>query len=181
MVDNKIEYAKWLMFQIDHNGRYHNHKETMAWVITALYIPGIITIGYLSRGLWYPTGQVIISILLLILGYLVFVFMKMQFDMRWYAADVVAVLMRRLAKLNSGDEPPSGDEWEIDEEDKYRRPKFMKCDMDKEEKRAVIAAFWDIFLWRWGKVDDRWKTELPSYIALVLATLVALVLMWFLP
>lgn len=178
---DKNEYAKWLTFQIDHNGKYHQHKETMAWVATALYLPGVITIGYyVGRGQWNLGTQVFISLLLLVVVYLVFVFVNMQFDMRWYAGDVVEILCRRMVKLNGGvEQAPAPDEWTIRNEDKDFWPKFVQEEVDKlKERRDLKAALRDIFLFRLDKVDDRWKTEIPSYVAIILATVAAFILMW---
>ena len=179
MID-KSEYAKWLTSQIDHYGRYHNHKETMAWVVTALYVPGILYLGYNEGGIWRGLcAEIAVIVIMLLAGSFIWLFVNMQFRMRWYASDAVAVCMRCLAKLNSGADPPPPDEWEIEEKDKYCRPKFMKREMEKEQERDCKEALRKLFLCcRWSKdeLDDRWKTELPSYIVIFLATLFAMYL-----
>ena len=92
MID-KSEYAKWLAFEIDFNERYHNHKETMAWVATALYVSGIIVLGYKAGDIFKSFGWAVgTTVLVLLVACLIFCFVKMHFDMRWYAADAVHVL-----------------------------------------------------------------------------------------
>ena len=51
-VIDKNDYIKWLTLEIQVYTSYHNHKETMAWVITALYVPGIIYLGYTAGAIW---------------------------------------------------------------------------------------------------------------------------------
>ena len=116
-VIDKSEYVKWLSFEIDLYGKYHNHKETMAWVATAFYVPGIILIGHYVGQLISPYWLKIlflsplISLLILLALYLVFIFVNMQFNMRWEAADGVKALRQLWAELNNDGELPRQDEW----------------------------------------------------------------------
>ena len=182
MID-KSEYAKWLAFEIDFNERYHNHKETMAWVATALYVSGIIVLGYKAGDIFKSFGWAVgTTVLVLLVACLIFCFVKMHFDMRWYAADAVHVLMRCTARLNSGAELPRPDEWAIDKEDGVW-PHFVQREIDqlktRRSFREATQASLNMVLRLWDEVDDRWKTELPSYVAIVIATLVSFVLIWY--
>ncbi len=71
------EYAKWLTSLLDFYGKYHHHKETMAWVITALYVPGVITLGLIvnERGL---IAQGILTFFLVVIFWLVRLFVNMS-------------------------------------------------------------------------------------------------------
>ena len=42
---DETRIIQWLNTSIITQTSYHNHKETMAWVFTALYVPGILTLG----------------------------------------------------------------------------------------------------------------------------------------
>ena len=183
MID-KNDYIKWLDSGIQQQERYHNHKETMAWVITALYVPGIIYLGYsIHRALipeWVVFGGMVF------VSYLVGIFVKMQFDMRWEAADVIHVLMQRLAKLNGGTESLPAN-WEFKDEKNHVWPKFIQdqvCELKKQRSFwNAFIAFWKVLLFGlwykglWHKEGfNRWKTEIPSYILIILATLFAMYL-----
>ena len=182
------EYIQWLHSMISNRQSYHNHKETMAWVITALYVPGIITFASYIRILEQPGWQIRSTILLIIVTYLVFCFLKMQFDMRWESADTIRILMQRLARLNEYGKLPGQDEWKIDKETNSW-PNFIqnKIDESRKSKRncpEALNALLQFFTW-WQckknheeKVDNRWKTELPSYLIIAIATSAAIALIW---
>ena len=176
MID-KSEYAKWLTSQMDFQARYHHHKETMAWVATALYVPGIIYLGFIFKG----SQNVVVSVFLLVAVALFYIFVNMQFRMRWYAADVVAILMRRMAEFNRGAELPRSDEWAIDKEDDVW-PHFVQQEINtlKEMRKfgKACIALKDLVLFRLAKVDNRWKTELATYLAIFLATAFSIYLVW---
>ena len=177
---DKVEYAKWLISEIDFQERYHNHKEAMAWVITALYVPGIIYLGYSIHRASIPEWVVFGGIVFV--SYLVGIFVKMQFDMRWEAADVVHILMRHMSDLNRGGELPREDEWVVDNNDVW--PYFVRKELDDLKKERsfwkAFIEFWKVLLcglWckgLWHKEGfNRWKTEIPSYLLIILATLFA--------
>ena len=39
-------YFEWLLNEISLQNSYHNHKETMAWLLTSIYVPSILTLGF---------------------------------------------------------------------------------------------------------------------------------------
>ena len=184
-VINRTEYAKWLSFEIDFYGKYHHHKEIMAWVITALYVPSIIYLGYRGRAIWQSISlEWIAPVLIFFAGYFVFIFTHMQFSNRWQAADAVIILMQRYNDLNRGGKMPRQGEWRYKEDDHW--PCFVRNGMKQLNRgerncwKAFIALVkmlsW--FWWKKCKGDDRWKTELPSYIFIIFATLFAMYLAW---
>jgi hypothetical protein len=42
-------YVTWLQSEINTEHSYHNHKETMAWVVTALYVPEVVGLASVVR------------------------------------------------------------------------------------------------------------------------------------
>ena len=44
----------------------------------------------------------------------------------------------------------------------------------KEAREALVK----MFLFHSGEVDDRWKTEIPSYVLVIVATIIAMLLAW---
>ena len=78
-------YYHWLVAEIEYNTTYHNHKEMMAWVASALYIPGVITLAF------YTKNWLFVVLLALLVG----AFVYEQFRLRSHAATVSAACERR--------------------------------------------------------------------------------------
>lgn len=173
--DTTDRYLGWLIQEIQLYESYHNHKETMAWVATAFYIPGIITFGYsVAQTNWFLS--LLVSILIAIVFYPVVTFVNMQFRKRWEANDIQVGLMRLVAGLcSSSVTPPS--EPDIKEGDHW--PLFIQESINQStRKREFWSAVRDMTCFRLSTLDDRWKTELPSYGLILIATIVALFLVW---
>jgi hypothetical protein len=85
-------YLSFLTTALQYQGSYHNHKETMAWVITALYVPSILTLGFSlskkSLECW------IISIIFGLALILTITFVIKQLQLRSLAADTCLALTR---------------------------------------------------------------------------------------
>lgn len=112
--DIKDKYADWLKHQMDYYGRYHNHKETMAWVATAFYLAGIMYLAFRVHSIVHLTcpGKTLYSLLFFVSGYLVFCFVNWQFKMRWNAYERVGSLTRDLAQAVFCSKQPSLPEYE---------------------------------------------------------------------
>ena len=89
-LDEKTRLDK-LQFFMDYYGRYHDHKETMAWVATAFYLGGIAYLTNALRGLACQCcpWRVTFTALFLIAGILASVFVGWQFERRYEAAQKV--------------------------------------------------------------------------------------------
>ncbi len=88
MASKEDRQIAWLEHRIDYYGRYHDHKETMAWVATAFYLGGIVYLASYFRTLLERTDdwwKALPSLCVLAAGYLAFCFVKWQFDRRWKA------------------------------------------------------------------------------------------------
>ncbi|MFC1934604.1 hypothetical protein ACFLXX_05630 [Chloroflexota bacterium] len=171
MVDRNA-YANWLTSEIGFEMSYHNHKETMAWLITALYVPAVLYLGYTEGTVWRGMcwERVVIG-LITFAACLVWLFVNTQYRLRWEAADAVKILMQRLADLNGGGELPKQCEWKPKEDDHW--PHFIRCKLDilKEDRK-----FWkhpSKFL-----ADNRGRTEFVSHTAIILVSLFAVILAW---
>jgi len=85
------ERREWLQHRIDYNGNYHNHKETMAWLATALYLTGIMVIAFEARPIadecW--VNKILFSLFFVVSGLFILCFVKWQFDRRWTAHERV--------------------------------------------------------------------------------------------
>jgi hypothetical protein len=81
------ERREWLQHRIDYNGNYHHHKESMAWVATALYLTGIMVIAFEARRMTAGccVNKIIFSLFFLLSCLFILSFVKWQFDRRWMA------------------------------------------------------------------------------------------------
>ena len=86
-IENEDKVAERLRFFMDYYGRYHDHKETMAWVATAFYVAGAVYIAQGARGFVCASmnWQIVFSVLLALAGLLDFLFVRWQFNRRFEA------------------------------------------------------------------------------------------------
>jgi hypothetical protein len=168
---------------------YHNHKENMAWLVTAAFVVSCATLVAgpgLNDGAKHPGP----SVALLIGAYFVLIFMNMQFKNRWIAADLVAAIHDCIAELNtahSGAQIMS----QLDRPAKRERAReevaldsLPSCVGDKYgkgtlQKRRTIPnrSFWSIESWN----DDRGLSENVSGLVVILAAVFAAVKLSFWP
>ena len=99
MSDLLQRYSEWLNGELEQTTAYHNHKETMAWTATALFLAAV---GALLAA---PPDAVVAKpglsrLVIVVVAVLVVVFWRMQFSMRWHAADTCVALRRALARVN---------------------------------------------------------------------------------
>jgi len=92
---------KILKFLMDYNGRYHDHKETMAWVATSFYIVGIISMAIAVRHIAFDccSWRVLFSVFFTLAGVLISKFVCWQFNNRHIAYRKVEDYASKLAKL----------------------------------------------------------------------------------
>jgi len=90
-------YLHWLISELNVRNNYHHHKENMAWVITALFVPGIITLGFVLK----DAGQTSCYIVLvqIVFAALVCAFVIRQFQLRSGAADTIAAIINIVNEL----------------------------------------------------------------------------------
>ncbi|MEL7562034.1 hypothetical protein [Dehalogenimonas sp. 4OHTPN] len=93
-------YIQWFQSEIESQTAYHNHKETMSWVVTALYIPSILVAGnYIGEHNLSFLRNPCCFILALLLAS---VFVTMQFRSRHVSAKTIAALMELVNEIESG-------------------------------------------------------------------------------
>lgn len=178
-------YANWISSEIEAYEVYHSHKENMAWVATALYVPGIISLGYITDGICGSrVADGVATLLLLLVTILVYLFVSMQFTMRWVAADIQAGLMLVMASLCNSLQLPPKDKLKVENDNLW--PNFIQERIDQQRKRAPrskvegLKAFKNIIRFQWNedKLDNRWKTELASYVIIALGASLSLSVIW---
>jgi len=90
--------------------------------------------------------------------------------------------------LNRGGEPPRDGDWCIDSKEKDNKekndwPRFMQGEVDELHEQRKLRKSWkslfaSLLFCRKEKRYDRWKTEIPSYIVIILATIFAMCIAW---
>lgn len=181
-------YIEWVTSEIQIINTYHDHKEKMAWTATAFYVPAIIILGYAVPAhlsciaKWVLTGLIWITLIMTIM------FVSMQFRMRWVAADIEVGLKRINGKLCHLEEMSPSFDLSLPEIKENEIPSgwpiFVKQELDNcATKRSWVdipkAIFNALSLYRWEKIDDRYKTEVASYCVIVFATVIALGSVWY--
>ena len=176
MTNRDDRYADWLNDEIGRYGGYHDHKETMAWTATAFYLPAIIGLAYGARaiGLGCP-WQIALGAIFPLVAILVLSFLNMQFRMRWKAADVEWGLRRAMALLCARTSPLSPAELEVQEAKHW--PKFVEDEIEGARNRARRKCKEFLPPCRF-ELDARSQSEITSYSAVLLATAIAIAVLW---
>ena len=90
---NNQEILDWISNETMRNQVYHDHKENMAWVATALYISGAFILGWQFRDINACWQKAIVIIIAVIITGLVYWFVCWQFNNRGLAASRVKKLI----------------------------------------------------------------------------------------
>lgn len=175
-------YLAWLDSELERQGTYHDHKERMAWTALALYVPGILVLSAAAPPDLSIVVRILATVWLIVLTAAVGLFLRMQFEMRWHSADLGSALRRVSGKLIAGLSPDSvedkaipdwtagGQVWPL-----FIQKAVTEC---RTERAHFLRTIKDFFLFRWSKIEARTRTELASYVALVLTALLAGVILW---
>ena len=172
--DTINRYLKWFIAERGYQEAYHTQKENMAWVATALYVPGIVTLGYITgkqilsenTPCWI-TG--ILTFVIVILLASISCFVWKQFDLRLDASATNKALMKlvndfcrlpeeKIKELINKTEVEKGNNW----------PEFVRVEIKNERRGARSKITWIC-------------TDVVSYVSILIATITALCLVWFLP
>jgi hypothetical protein len=173
-------YLAWLDADIKSQEGYHNHKETMAWSATAAYL-GFVLLRLSHEATSYLDSwglRLIFCVLLLIIAFGAFVFVYMQFDGRWTAADRVAAFRRirtTLSQFRSDQEltqlvlglAESDSQW----------PQFIEDEVKRSAKtrkslRVILRMLMEEHSLK--SIRRRQQSELASYTVLFVATVIGL-------
>lgn len=164
MVDQQ-QYIDWLKHSIDYYGRYHDHKETMAWVATAFYIAGIVGLAYYLRRLEACPWIVVAGVFIAFAGFLIFFFVNWQFKRRWNAHAKVATYKEKLSNAV------------FCHERAYQEP-WVKPISRPSCPRQVLTHIWK-YKWPCREPDNRGliplQSEYITYIAIGVVTIAAIV------
>ncbi len=156
---NIQEIISWLDNKIIYNTAYHNHKESMAWVATTLYLTGSITGGLTLGSSSNICEKILTMLLFLLLSICATIFIHWQFSRRWIVAGRMEGLIRAGAELLNKSKTIELD-WEIDEE--WLLPKFIT-------KHIPPKRRFD---------ESRYQTEFISYAVIVIGAFIFLILIF---
>jgi len=190
------KYFDELNLETRRNQIYHDHKERMAWLAFAFYIPAIIfwgsKAGEVLNSLNLPCYIFVIFIAVpSSCGFfftpfiLAFLFINMQFRCRWIAAKRITALEKSRALLITDPKLFVAEIYEFKKEIKNKKgwPTLIEYIDSRFERRESI--FYDInqgvkYLKKSGirisKPSDTILTEAISYIGLIFATAAAIVI-----
>ena len=185
---DRQRYIDWLKAEIALNDSYHNHKETMAWVATAFYLPAVFGLAYSANRMGLNCAwQIAFTVILFLLFLMVFCFLHMQFTMRWKAADIAVGLRRAMTRVCDCTKPLSKKELELDPKDDKESeehmgwPRFIREEVDQEidgnENKRTCVWIASALL-NCEKLDSRLKSEIPTYCAVFFATVLGITILW---
>jgi len=171
MENEQTEIINFFIKLMERRQNYHDHKEKMAWIGTIVYLGFCLTvISYVIANL--ENIKIIfncnlgIKISVLFLQLVIFLgaycYINMQFRRRWYAHDE-DVILRRYIQMFLYDNKRlkmfiKENSKIIFINDNYY-PEEIQSKMEEFKKNRKISNFCK---------DDRWKTEIPSYVIIIL-------------
>jgi len=188
MISIVERHLEWMTSEIETTSTYHDHKEKMAWTATAFYVPATVILGYTAADHLDDIAKLVMSVLIVVASVMATIFVNMQFKMRWIAADREKGLRRVKGKLCQLEEMSSSFNLSLLQIEEAKTPPqwpiFVQEELDKCVTKRSFAdipkAILNTIIFRWGKIDDRYKTEVPSYCAIVFATFIAVSSLWIL-
>lgn len=184
-MDKTESLLDWIDKEIDIMERYHNHKELMAWTATAFFLPAVVIFCYSAAP--HVAGsaiRIVMAVVVALLGVVAALFINMQFEMRWKASDDIEALKRCRVHLTLNPEMIQGFPTKLPEtspKNKHMWPQFIEEEMEKCRVDRTVKLFFQAFPdliklhWTQKDIDARLRTELASYLALLLATVSAIV------
>jgi hypothetical protein len=128
------QIIQWLTSETNRNSDYHNHKETMAWLATALYLTGIITAGLSLNQLHGIVWKIIATIIFGIVTLITIWFINWQFKNRDIARLKVKYLIKTALKLL---EPAYPELWQKDFDDHWLLPNYILNKIPESDRKQM--------------------------------------------
>ena len=173
------ERINWLKHQIDYYGRYHDHKETMAWVATAFYLGGV---AYLSVNLshilqlCYEEVPIVLTVVISLVFLSIKIFLYMQFNRREVADGFVKIFREELTLLlDSATQQPTGEKTEVE----HKWAKCVEARLGKVQDKKRLRWI-ECLSHRCGISEDPYPllSKYATYLAICSTTALALALVW---
>lgn len=143
---------------LEHNS-YHNHKETMAWVFTALYVPGIIALGFALKGTNTPldSPSYWFIAVFVVAWFLATAFVCKQLRLRSGAADTNLAIKMILNRLCID---PDWDPVNVEIEQDHLWPDYIQSEIDSLKGKG-------------RPLRDTVFTDYPLILAIALSSVIA--------
>ena len=135
----------------------------MAWLATAFYIPLIIALGFRvpRASIFWETLVEVISFILL--ACLVSAFVFTQFRLRQIAADEIVALTRLVNDFCKNADNPDFEPIDVEIVEGRYWPGFVQKEINDAKGKGRL-------------IFDKWGTDVVSYVAIGVSTIIALVL-----
>jgi hypothetical protein len=187
MEEDNNRYFDWLKHEIEYRGRYHDHKEQMAWLGTAFYLVGILSLAFAARSEHFcSAGQWCITAFFIVATLVFTCFINWQFEKRWDAYLRVLAFNPAMRRILAGGElqpqerelralqhpPPDEPLW----------PSFVAEQLDEQLRQGRGQRRWTRFLIIPTFVLRRaapLQSESITYGAVYLAFIAAVTLIWW--
>ena len=157
---------------------YHNHKEKMAWTavslfagFTVLFIGRIVTIESDRLTILFNKhidfSEVVLFAVLVAMFLSTIIFLNMQFRARWNSADTSEVFYRYLYRMQLLDSNSIENLLHIENinsKGSIYPDEIMKELRILHSKRSIASIVCALPLLFCRKTDERFKTEIPSYV-----------------
>ncbi len=181
-------YLNCINLEITNLEIYHHHKERMAWSATGAYMGLIVLAYWAAQHLHCFLMQLGFTLVIFLAAYATWLFIHMQFEMRWETADRLRAFKRIQMTLCTMNDIEFLSRWSVaippipsnPYEARINLPKFIQSEIENcETKRKPLYD--DIkYLLQNSKtnVNARRRSELASYIILILITIIALAATW---
>ena len=150
----------WLNDETMRNTVYHNHKENMAWVATALYLTGAFTLGWHLKDIADSCEKTIASLAALSITGLAVWFVCWQFKKRRFASYRCRGLIQATVDLCKEDYKEL--DWVVQNNHLY--PNFISKYISSYSEQAAKAK------------EDQWKSEAISLLAIGIAFIIFIIL-----
>lgn len=125
---DRTEVLKYLGDTYTYYGRYHDHKETSAWVAVALWITamGTVIVHSVKEDPTTYVGRIGLGLLIIVLGFSFFSYVLTQLRQRSHASDVVAAASYLSVAIIGGKRGLTHLDFEVQSET-YRGDKDWHC------------------------------------------------------
>lgn len=181
----------WMDSEVGVHTSYHNHKEGMAWGATIAFLVIVALADRVALSLRGWPSRSLMSLVVTLVAYFAFVFIHFQFEARWRAADRVVAFRRVRAKLVQrqavSDEdlilrspPPEEQGLGVGIWPSIVEKELALCATPRRPQ--LFGAVKTLSVpWRFHRAPSRSRSELPSYGVLIVASLLALAIIWLQP
>jgi len=179
MSTEEFSIEKIILSYRDYYGTYHNHKETMAWSATALYLVSIISItSFVSKNSFELNISVLLILLILSIFMISILFISEQLKAKSIAADMVAAISVLIFKSRNTEYRFSNVDLNFENNSLF--PNFLKDEMKKQRYnvrsgREIKDSLLLFVKLKWNKLSMEEKFECSIFTIIWLSTVISII------